>query len=1239
MKILIDFQGAQGFGSGRGIGAYTFEFSRGLVALDDSRFEVFLLLNMSIEDGLAELIREVRFFCDRDKILGFFVPKSSDVKNIGWRSQALINRRSVINQLDPDIVVLTSLFEPPSSPVVSVVDPLVGSAHVSVLYDLIPKEMPSKYLTTVNAKESYENSIAQLLKSNLVLTISEYTASVFHKIYRNQHRPRTVVVGTATMKRLSAFAGKKRSELIEKKALPLELVNKLRINENFILTVSGQDERKNLRLLIAAFLNLSSNYRKYQLVVVCHLEDNIKNKLLDEISGDASLKAEIIFTGYLESDELDILYRLCKLFIFPSLQEGFGLPVLEAMTFGSPCLVANTSSLPEVAGKACIFFDPLNQKDLEEKLTRLLSDESLLLKLSQYSIERSKEFSWEKVVKKTTKAIAEIKRAKDIQGSSSVDAVKQTSVHEKKKLAYISPLPPLKSGISKYSMTLIKFLKRFYNITVVNELGVNSNTFELPSGVASICSLDFFEENYFSFDRVLYHFGNSRFHSHYFDLVELYPGVVVLHDFYLDGVVSLKDDFQEILFESYGVAANCSVFLQDFPKINYPCNLNTIDSSIGIILHSNFAMGLASRWYGDKVTRRCAVVPLLKDFKENKKKSNVVGRVSKGEKYICSFGYLGPNKMNKDLFKAWSDSVSLESTLVFVGAEGDEDYCKELRNLISDFGLESRVIFTGWVDEKTYNLWLLKATVAVQLRINSRGETSASLFDCFANEVPAIVNEHGDNASLPDSVVCKIPENFSSHHLAKSLKAMIDDSPMRRRFIKNAHSFLSEYHSPELCAEKYFLAIENFYNQSKKNLFPSLVYLRKEGFLPEGNSETEKFLDSLLKTNLFTSRVKTLYVDISEIVKGDIRTGIQRVVRNILRALISNNVEVAKYRIEPVCIAEKDQHYLSAGTFLTKFFGLPVELPNRYIEPQRGDIFLGLDLQPILVPAKKKLLQQMQFQGVRVQFLVYDILPLTHREYFSPGVYSHFFSWLETVSSFEKLICISRTTKDAVTMFLKVFFPDRLKSLKIESFVLANELPEKDVTRGTPIQADKIKSCFGKGNLFLMVGTIEPRKGHDEILSMMEHLWSDAVNSDLKLIFIGKRGWEVSELVNRIKRHKKNGKQLFWLENCSDEFLIELYSGSAGLIAASRAEGYSLPLVESQNFKLPVFARDIPIYREIGESYPGINYFFGKNPQQIADEFSLWRRTINQKIVLKKDTSMKICWKKATKDLEKIINE
>ena len=224
-------------------------------------------------------------------------------------------------------------------------------------------------------------------------------------------------------------------------------------------------------------------------------------------------------------------------------------------------------------------------------------------------------------------------------------------------------------------------------------------------------------------------------------------------------------------------------------------------------------------------------------------------------------------------------------------------------------------------------------------------------------------------------------------------------------------------------------------------------------------------------------------------------------------------------------------------------------------------------------------------------------------------------------------------------MFLKVFFPDRLQQLQIKSFVLANELPKTDLTKGTPPQANKIRSFLGRGELFLMVGTIEPRKGHDEILTMMEILWADINTKDLKIIFVGKRGWEVTALINRIKKHRKNGKQLFWLENCSDEYLIELYKGSAGLIAASKAEGYSLPIVESQNFDLPVFARDIPIYREIGETYLGIEYFSGENPKRIADEFRLWRRKLNQKNKPKNDASMEICWKKATKDLEKIINE
>jgi glycosyltransferase involved in cell wall biosynthesis len=115
------------------------------------------------------------------------------------------------------------------------------------------------------------------------------------------------------------------------------------------------------------------------------------------------------------------------------------------------------------------------------------------------------------------------------------------------------------------------------------------------------------------------------------------------------------------------------------------------------------------------------------------------------------------------------------------------------------------------------------------------------------------------------------------------------------------------------------------------------------------------------------------------------------------------------------------------------------------------------------------------------------------------------------------------------------------------------------------------------------------------------------------------------------------GKQLFWLENCSDEFLLEVYSEASGLVVASRAEGYSLPIVESQNFGMPVFARDIAVFREISLAYGNITFYTGDKPEGIARQFQEWKSSLLCKNGRKKRNSKTICWKKATKDLQKII--
>ena len=138
-----------------------------------------------------------------------------------------------------------------------------------------------------------------------------------------------------------------------------------------------------------------------------------------------------------------------------------------------------------------------------------------------------------------------------------------------------------------------------------------------------------------------------------------------------------------------------------------------------------------------------------------------------------------------------------------------------------------------------------------------------------------------------------------------------------------------------------------------------------------------------------------------------------------------------------------------------------------------------------------------------------------------------------------------------------------------------------------------------------MVGTIEPRKGHKELLKVFDLLWNEG--ETVAIVFIGKIGWEVDGLIKEIRKNKMFGNRLFWLDNCSDEFLLEIYKEASGLLVSSLAEGYSLPIVESQNFGMPVFARDIPVFREIGNIYKIITFYKGDEPEDIARQFLEWK--------------------------------
>jgi glycosyltransferase involved in cell wall biosynthesis len=168
---------------------------------------------------------------------------------------------------------------------------------------------------------------------------------------------------------------------------------------------------------------------------------------------------------------------------------------------------------------------------------------------------------------------------------------------------------------------------------------------------------------------------------------------------------------------------------------------------------------------------------------------------------------------------------------------------------------------------------------------------------------------------------------------------------------------------------------------------------------------------------------------------------------------------------------------------------------------------------------------------------------------------------------------------DELERWREEFGPVRTRPLGMEWFHLGADIAATAPSRSLPPGAETVLGQLGARKSFLMVGTLEPRKGHAEVLDAFERLWAEG--HDLSLVIVGRQGWKVETLIRRLAVHPEKGRRLFWLADVSDEYLERLYAAATCLIAASYAEGFGLPLIEAAQHGLPVIARDIPVFREV----------------------------------------------------------
>lgn len=273
------------------------------------------------------------------------------------------------------------------------------------------------------------------------------------------------------------------------------------------------------------------------------------------------------------------------------------------------------------------------------------------------------------------------------------------------------------------------------------------------------------------------------------------------------------------------------------------------------------------------------------------------------------------------------------------------------------------------------------------------------------------------------------------------------------------------------------------------------------------------------------------------------------------------------------------------------------------VRPDVGDILLMPDsfwAYDIVSSAAK-----MKREGVSVIPVVHDLIPLTHPQYCDKNFIKKYSSLLPHLLHIASaVICISQSTKDALVRYMQAHEIDKYDehwcTVSYSGADLSNE-PDAAID-AMPIRAEVRRTCENL-YVYLMVGTIEPRKGHEVVFGAMTRLWDKGCTDHL--VIVGRIGWLCDDLVTRMKSSAYFSQYLHILNDVNDNELDYLYQHVSALIFASNIEGFGLPLVEAMGKGLPVIASDIPVFQEIGKDQ--LIYFEPGNTRSLTTALSTYK--------------------------------
>jgi glycosyltransferase involved in cell wall biosynthesis len=585
-----------------------------------------------------------------------------------------------------------------------------------------------------------------------------------------------------------------------------------------------------------------------------------------------------------------------------------------------------------------------------------------------------------------------------------------------------------------------------------------------------------------------------------------------------------------------------------------------------------------------------------------------------------------------------SRELRAEHQLVIVGdIDADREARGRLNKLAEQAGLvEDELLITGYMSsEELVEFYNFATLIVFPSKYEGHGLPVLEAMACGKPVIGSNVASISEVINFPDALF----DPISTQSIAKKMDLALNNNEFREKL--SSHEIAqAKIFNWDVCAKQTIRSFEQLVrnkkttNSSKDELESNAALVQAIANISKIDKHTNADLIQVancLAFNTGCAKPKQLFLDISVIVHGDAKSGIQRVVRSLLREFIENTLSDTDVR--PIYFDDSCNKYRYANEFIAAFTGnASCDVSDGIVDFGQDDIYLALDLNAHLTASVHDLLMRLQYRGIKLYFIIYDILLVQHPEWWPQGTSAIFDAWLRSIAEVSTgLICISEAVAEEVRAWLKLNPPKRPSMPIVSSFHLGADVENSVPTKGVPNEARATLAALSAAPCFLMVGTLEPRKGHVQTLAAFELLWQQGFAANL--VIVGKGGWLVDHLIKKLNSHPDLNKRLFWLEGVSDEYLEEIYAVSTCLISSSEGEGFGLPLIEAALHNKPIIARDIAVFREVAGKHA--YYFDGLKPDNLSLAITNWVALFKKNEHPKSEEMNFLTWRESAMQLRK----